>query len=127
MTMPKRIFTPQEANRRLPLIRKIVLDILDKGKRFRSLAENQKAAEGLPAEAATLQAQIEGLIDELEDLGCYFKDWRFEIGLVDFPAVIDGQEVFLCWRSDEPDVRWYHPVQEGYASRQPIPSEGFSN
>ncbi|MDO8580809.1 MAG: DUF2203 domain-containing protein [Candidatus Omnitrophota bacterium] len=124
--MPKKNFTLQEANRRLPLVKKIVCDILNKGRKLISLADHQRP-EGLPVEAAILQAEIEGLISELEDLGCYFKDWRFEQGLVDFPAIINGQEVFLCWRSDEPDIRWYHPRQEGYPSRQLIPSDYLLN
>ena len=69
----------------------------------------------------TLQEEIEALMKELEDLGCFYKDWNFEIGLVDFPALIQGEEVFLCWRSDEKNIRWYHPVEEGYAGRKLIP------
>jgi hypothetical protein len=58
---------------------------------------------------------------ELEALGCFYKDWNFDLGLVDFPALIDGEEVLLCWRSDEPEVRWYHPLDGGYSGRKPIP------
>jgi hypothetical protein len=66
---------------------------------------------------------VEDLTRELEDLGCYFKDWNFEKGLVDFPAVIDGKDVFLCWHSDEPDIRWYHGLEDGFHGRKPIPEQ----
>ena len=58
---------------------------------------------------------------ELEELGCYFKDWDFKVGLVDFPAKIEGEEVFLCWKSDEETLGWYHPIEGGFQERKPIP------
>ena len=54
-------------------------------------------------------------------MGCFFKDWNFSIGLVDFPTVIDGETVFLCWRSDEGQLGWYHRIEEGYQGRRPLP------
>lgn len=117
-----RFFTPQEANKRLPLIKKIVSDILDKGAVLRELLPKYEGQE-LPLEGEMLQLEIEGLMRELKHLGCFYKDWDFKIGLVDFPAIINGEEVFLCWRSDEPQVIWYHGLEDGYAGRTPIPDE----
>ena len=118
--MFKKYFTPQEANRRLPLIKGIVVDIITKGKRARILLNEFKGDE-LPPAAEELQDEIEGLMEELENLGCFYKDWNFEIGLVDFPSHINGQEVLLCWKSDEPIVRWYHGIEDGDAGRKLIP------
>ncbi len=115
-----RYFKVQEAGQRLPLLRKIVQDILKKGTALRTLLQNSNVREKA-SECLTLQEEIEALMKELEDLGCFYKDWNFEIGLVDFPALIQGEEVFLCWRSDEKNIRWYHPVEEGYAGRKLIP------
>ena len=74
--------------------------------------------------------QMRGLVGELEDcmaelerLGCFYKDWNFSVGLVDFPALIDGEEVFLCWRTDEPVILHYHGIEDGYAGRRPLPEE----
>ena len=120
--MTKKLFTPQDANRRLPLIKKIVADILEKGQTAKKLMD-QVQDEKIPTEIYTLQEEIEALMEELEELGCYFKDWNFEIGLVDFPAMIDGDAVLLCWRSDEPDIRWYHGFEEGFSGRKRIPDE----
>ncbi len=55
----------------------------------------------------------------------YYKDWNFTIGLVDFPSLIDGKEVYLCWRTDEEEIRFYHGMDEGYSSRKPIPEKYF--
>lgn len=65
--------------------------------------------------------KISDYIAELEELGCFYKDWNFSIGLIDFPSVIDGKEVMLCWKSDEPDILFYHGLQDGFAGRRPIP------
>jgi len=62
-------------------------------------------------------------MSELEEIGCYFKDWNFSIGLVDFPSVINGEEVLLCWRSDEDDIKYFHRIEDGYSARQLIPEE----
>ena len=119
--MFKKYFTPQEANKRLPLVKKIVNDILQKARDLRGLVKESKDQEKLPAKCLILQAEIEILMSELEDLGCFYKDWNFDIGLVDFPAVIDGKQVLLCWKSDEDAVKWYHGIEDGYPGRTLIP------
>jgi len=110
----KRLFTPSEAESALPLVRSIVSDVLETARRIREAGE---AAGELPG----LQADLEEQMRELEEMGCFYKDWNFTVGLVDFPAEIDGETVFLCWRSDENELAWYHPIEEGYQGRRPLP------
>ena len=117
----KKYFTPQEANKRLPLVKKIVGEILSKGQKLKALLDANTKSD-VPVQANLLKEEIEALIMELEELGCFYKDWNFEMGLVDFPALIEGEAVFLCWRSDENTLGWYHPVQEGYGGRRAIPA-----
>ncbi len=112
----KRTFTREEAESALPLVRSIVADILRTAGTIRGREESDPAV-------PRLQAELEENIRELEAIGCFFKDWNFNLGLVDFPAVIDGQTVFLCWRSDEPGLGWYHGVEEGYQGRKPLPKK----
>ncbi len=117
----KKYFTVAEANQTLPLVRRIVKDILDLSHQMRSLALILgEQAETNPQLQAMLE-DMKGFLKELEDLGCFYKDWNFSIGLVDFPAIIEGEEVFLCWRSDEPEIRYYHPIDQGYAGRRMLP------
>ncbi|MBZ0165894.1 MAG: DUF2203 domain-containing protein [Candidatus Omnitrophica bacterium] len=118
----KKHFTPIEAKKRLPLVRQIVEDILIKGQQLRQIIQNSPAGTGISNEGLEIQSQIQEHLQELEDLGCYFKDWTLDIGLVDFPAFIEGQPVYLCWRSDEEDIRYFHSVNETYNSRKAIPN-----
>lgn len=121
MTNDVKLFTPAQANKMLPLVKKIVDDILGLGKKVRTLsAEVGANAENHP-EVVKLLEQLEELFEELESLGCSYKDWNFSMGLVDFPAVIGGEEVCLCWRSDETELKYYHGLEEGYPGRKLIP------
>ncbi len=120
--MPRHCFSPEQANRTLPLVRRIVSDLLQRGRELRQLA-SAGPDEIRQARIARLQAELAQLSTELERIGCSYKDWGFEMGLVDFPARIDGREVLLCWRSDEPRVEWYHEPDAGFSGRRPIPSE----
>jgi hypothetical protein len=117
----KRLFTRSDAQKTLPLVRQIVADILEGGRRIRELDADD--ADALPG----LEAELEEQIRELESIGCFYKDWNFSIGLVDFPAEIEGQTVFLCWRSDETELGWYHPIEEGYQGRRPLPKATADN
>ncbi len=110
----KRLFTPQEAESTLPLVRGIVADILETGRKVREMDERDP-------DRGRLTDELGEHIAELEGLGCFFKDWNFSVGLVDFPAVINGETVFLCWRSDEGGLSWYHRIEEGYQGRRPLP------
>ena len=112
-----RLFTATEAQRTLPLVRAIVHDVLDLGAQARDVLSG-RADEPTIEE---LQDQLREHLAELAGIGCYYKDWNFQIGLVDFPALIDGEVVFLCWRSDEPELRYYHRIEDGYAGRRPLP------
>jgi hypothetical protein len=116
-------FTPQEAQRTLPLVRQIVRDILINASQIKTIADSLGGKFEDSAEVQQLTAQIDSFMRELDELGCSFKDWNFQIGLVDFPSVIDGEDVLLCWRSDEDAIRFYHSVEEGFVGRKPIPQE----
>jgi len=121
MTTETKHFTPDEARKTLPLVNKIVKDILNTTREMRLLAEEIGPHAEDNEEIKKMAVDVEGFMSELEEIGCFFKDWNFSIGLVDFPAMIDGEEVFLCWKSDEEDIEYYHGVDEGFAGRKPLP------
>jgi len=114
-------FTPKEAQRTLPLVRQIIKDILNNSFQIRTIVDSLGSEANESNEVKQLADEIRGFINELEEIGCYYKDWNFSIGLVDFPAVINGEDVFLCWRSDEDEIKYYHGMSEGYAGRKEIP------
>ena len=123
MTTDTKYFTPAEARRTLPLVKNIVQDILDTTKEMRLLADEiGNNVEG-DDRIKKMASDVDKFMNELEEIGCYFKDWNFRIGLVDFPGLIDGREVFFCWKSDEEDIEFYHELDEGFSGRKPIPLE----
>ncbi len=120
-TCPDQLFSPASANQTLPLVRRVVGDILDTGRQLRTLAKELGENFDDNAGVRQLKTALQELFDELANIGCSYRDWNFEIGLIDFPAVIEGDDVLLCWRSDEPELLYYHGIDEGYAGRKPIP------
>jgi hypothetical protein len=125
----EKIFTVEEANRTLPLVSRIVEDLVrehrmweDKVREFElatvgSSPEHPDAiAELLQAEAQRLAIDIEGYIAELNDLGVICKGMG--TGLVDFCGQIDGRDVFYCWKLGEPSVLYWHEVDAGFVGRQ---------
>ena len=118
--MAEKFFTPKEANLSLPLVQKIVAEIISKANEARALMAGPDVSREGEAQFIKLDGRIKELMAQLEEMGCYYKDWNFEIGLVDFPAIIHGQEALLCWRSDEEQVAWFHGYEDGYGGRRPI-------
>ena len=74
-------------------------------------------------EARLLRMRIQGLIDQMEAAVAEIDRWgiqlrEIEAGLVDFPALVSGRPVWLCWRLGEDRVGWWHEVTEGFDSRR---------
>jgi len=127
-----RHFTLDEANRTLPLVKRIVADITEEYaewrvlvRRYEVVAGGSRADEGESVEQVQLREAIDRVarrvttyIEELQQIGCVLKG--FEEGVVDFPARFDGRDVSLCWKLGEPEVSHWHEVSAGYAGRQPI-------
>jgi hypothetical protein len=126
-----RHFTVEQANRTLPLVRKIVGDIVNEHRRWREAIleldlvsqsahpeDHLVRADELNREVVELSRELDGYQRELSDLGIQLKDPR--LGLVDFPSEIGGRRVLLCWRLGEPEVQFWHETDAGYAGRQPL-------
>ncbi|MCU0343709.1 MAG: DUF2203 domain-containing protein [Ignavibacterium sp.] len=125
MTTEIKYFTPAEARKTLPLVKNIVRDILLATREMRLIAEEINDGLEDDIRIKKLANDVNGFLSELEEVGCYYKDTKFQIGLVDFPAMIEGEEVYLCWRSDEEDILYYHEVDAGYLGRKLIPPQYF--
>jgi hypothetical protein len=126
-------FTVDSANRTLPLVRRIVEDLVRQYGRWQQrLTECEIAGAGvesaqrgetaaLQREVQALAAEIEGYVEELASLGAEAKA-PLDAGLVDFPGEIDGRPVYLCWRLGEPSIQHWHEIDAGFAGRQPLHS-----
>lgn len=124
-------FTVEQANRTLPLVRRIVEDIVREHRRWEdAIVQLDLLLSGVTAQVQDPQAvalerqiqaiarEIDGFQRELESLGIQLKDRR--TGLIDFPSELDGRTVLLCWRLGEPSVQFWHDVDSGFAGRQPL-------
>lgn len=131
MTVEPRVFTPEQATQMLPLVRRIVEDIVIAVGRWRerirefelvtasvtSLTPDPRAVE-LEREAGAIAAEVDRFVRELTALGIELKD--YETGLVDFPAELRGRPVYLCWRLGEPSVQFWHEIDAGFVGRRPL-------
>jgi len=64
--------------------------------------------------------RLDALVHQVQDMGALFKD--INMGLLDFPALRNGREVYLCWKHGEKDIEFWHEIEAGYAGRRPIAS-----
>lgn len=130
---PRTLFTVESANKALPLVRAIVHDIVElygdvreRETRLNSLRRSTgKAQQDDPYSEEVEQIRLElekdvekleGFVEELAELGVEFKDPV--MGLVDFPANMNGQEVYLCWKLGEAAVEYWHTHDAGFQGRQ---------
>ena len=73
----------------------------------------KKRSEGL-----RLTAQLKQAIERIQETGCVVKD--LDQGLIDFPSLLDGREVYLCWKLGEERIAYWHGLEEGFAGRKPL-------
>jgi len=114
--MSKTVFTIEDANRTLPLVRSIVTDVAD---RWRDLVKVRNEYGNSSPEHDQIMRELAEYIQELKEIGCHLKD--FEHGLVDFPAVVDGDEVLLSWKLGEDEVTHMTRGEGDDADRVPLP------
>lgn len=128
-----RIFTPESANSVLPQVKSILTEIIIKETELDSLRddlEKDRVSRTISISsfikrhrADSLTREISQLVSRLEELGCLLKD--VDTGLVDFPAMRLGEQVYLCWKIGEPSVTHWHTVYEGFQGRRPIVVDEF--
>jgi hypothetical protein len=120
---PNRRFTLAQANSALPLVKRIVADIV---KAHGDAATAQAALEKIPAgkrkhaqaELESRLEKLEDLVDELTEVGCELKDYR--LGLIDFVGRHRGRDVYLCWKLGEEAIGYWHELGSGFGGRQPV-------
>ena len=130
-----RHFTPEEANAALTEVRPLVERMVEQRRAHVEALERQEELESRirgngggipPAQLAEAAADVERYarelahsVDDIVELGVQVKD--LDEGLVDFPALSRGETVLLCWQLGEEEVGFWHPVEEGFAARRPLP------
>ncbi len=132
---PQRLFTLREAEVARKELEPVLVEAMDCRKRLSSLEENLSAVSArimmmggvlVPYEKLT-QVRIEHrhfaqtlktALERIGSAGCLVKD--LDAGLLDFPAIVANEEVYLCWKLGEDRIRFYHRQDEGFGGRKPL-------
>jgi hypothetical protein len=133
--MAERHFTPEEASALLAEVRPAAEELVAHRRAMADAAAGQaRLVQRIAGNGGDFDPQVPRSLEEtfereaqavarcverLERLGVLVKD--LERGLVDFPALHDGEEVLLCWEVGEQDVAFWHGLDEGFAGRKPLP------
>ena len=139
--MPKR-FTLGEAERLLPEIEKLIREAVSLKAQY---VEEEEALQAISHRVAmqggmTIDRdavlrgraardrhgeRLKAAVEEIQEHGVLIKD--LDIGLIDFPTLFHGREVYLCWKMGEVGISHWHGVDEGFAGRKPIDSDFLEN
>jgi hypothetical protein len=132
--MPKR-FTLAEAQGLIPELERLLKDALalksdyDEGeRRLQEFTERVMVMGGVRVDRAraleerssreSVAARLRSAIEQVQELGCVVKD--LDTGLVDFPTVFRGEDVYLCWKVGERAIEFWHGIDEGFRGRKAI-------
>ncbi|PWT77387.1 MAG: DUF2203 domain-containing protein [Chloroflexi bacterium] len=128
-----KLFTREEAEALLPKIEPLLQEIRELG---REIAEHEAYLQvdqiklmsnghKPPADTETLQNEVRILnhrihanVEAILAMEVIVKD--LAEGLVDFPSLLHGREVYLCWKLGEDGIHWWHEIEAGFAGRQPL-------
>lgn len=135
--MGPKVFTVKEANAILPAVEEVLAALDAARNRIRKIKGKMDLLEMLWGDEVTTESNPdykehrayaqeldkaardhEAVLDRLKDLDVTLKS--VETGLIDFYGVIDSRLVFLCWKRGEPEVSWYHHLEDGFAGRREI-------
>jgi hypothetical protein len=136
--MAPRYFTLDEANEALAELRPLAEQMVEYRRELVD-AQGRRAALGAqvgtnggdltPSDFAEAEEELERsaaalaeCIERIQAAGVLIKD--LDRGLLDFPALRDGDEILLCWQVGEDDIRYWHGVEEGFAGRKPLDDLG---
>jgi hypothetical protein len=133
--MMPRFFTLQQAEQVLPEVAAAIREaIAHKAEYERAEAERQSFSQriavmgGVRVDRSQLLERnrrreaaahhLKEALEKVQEFGCLVKD--LDIGLIDFPTLLQGEEVYLCWKLGEAGIQFWHGVHEGFQGRKPI-------
>jgi hypothetical protein len=122
----ERHFTRAEASALLPQLTTLLSQLRDARDELTDTETHEALSEAAPTNGGGEQGrrvgiaflEVRRLIDTVEQAGIVLRD--IDRGLIDFPALIDGREVYLCWELGEEEVAYWHDLEGGYGGRKPL-------
>ena len=130
-----RFFTLTQAEKLLPQVESAIREAIVRKSEYeqaeaewQSFSRRVTATGGMQVDRPRLLEQknrresaaldVKNSIERVHEFGCLVKD--LDIGLIDFPTLFNGQEVYLCWKLGESGIQFWHGVQDGFRGRKPI-------
>ena len=122
----ERHFTKEEANALLPQLTALLSQLREAKDELTDTDAHEALSEAGPTNGGGDQGrqvgiaflEVRRLLETLEEAGLVLRD--IDRGLIDFPALIDGREVYLCWELGEDEVGHWHDLEGGYGGREPL-------
>jgi hypothetical protein len=122
----ERHFSREEANALLPRLEPALRTLRDARDRLTDAEAHELLATAAPANGGGAPGravgeaflQVRDLLAELQGLGIVIRD--IDRGLIDFPAILDRREVYLCWQLDEGEIEFWHDLESGFGGRRPL-------
>jgi hypothetical protein len=122
----QRHFTRAEANALLPQLKALLNQLREAKDELTDAEAHEALSEAAPGNGGGEEGrqvgvaflEVRRLLETIEQSGIVLRD--IDRGLVDFPAMIDGNEVYLCWELEEDDVAYWHDMDAGYGGREPL-------
>jgi hypothetical protein len=113
------------ANARLGEVREILALLRDQRAELIRLRDLTKASETDEADRRRLELRMKGIIDQMQAAVVQIDRWGITLrdiqsGLIDFPALVNGRQICLCWQLGEDEVAWWHELSAGFAGRREL-------
>jgi hypothetical protein len=121
-----RHFTREEANGLLPQLTELLAQLREARDELTDVEAHEALGEAAPTNGGGEEGrqvgiaflEVRRLLETVEQAEIVLRD--IDRGLVDFPALIDGREVYLCWELGEDEVGYWHDLEGGYGGREPL-------
>jgi hypothetical protein len=122
----ERHFTQEEANELLPQLTTLLSRLREAKDELTDTEAHEALSEAAPTNGGGEQGrqvgvaflEVRRLLETVERSGIVLRD--IDRGLVDFPALLDGREIYLCWELGEDEVAFWHELEGGYGGREPL-------
>jgi hypothetical protein len=113
-----------EATERLVDVEPILERLRDQRRQLIRMRDEAAAEDDAEAVEA-IRLRMQGVIDQMQAEVVRLDEWGIslrdiESGLIDFPALAGGRQVWLCWRLGEDGIDWWHELEDGFSGRRPL-------
>jgi hypothetical protein len=122
----ERHFTREEANALLPQLTTLLTQLREAKDELTDTEAHEALSEAAPSNGGGDQGrrvgvaflEVRRMLETVAQAGIVLRD--IDRGLIDFPAMLDGREIYLCWELGEEEVDYWHELEGGYGGREPL-------